>query len=151
MYAENLALTGIRSPDRQAHSESLYRVSCTGHFTCWGSKQIHFRKRYVLFGIHGHFYMYLYLNSSEVVSLIRFVLPGEATQCISTSKSQFVEPSYWLPEGLSPQHQSAPLYKIQSQFNPTSALTSPFKILFNTVQGFPDGCFKWQFYKKFSH
>jgi len=29
--AENLAPTGIRSPDRPARSESLYRLSYTGH------------------------------------------------------------------------------------------------------------------------
>ena len=28
--AENLALTGIRSPDRPAHNESLYRLSYPG-------------------------------------------------------------------------------------------------------------------------
>jgi hypothetical protein len=31
--AENLATTGIRSPDRPARSESLYRLSCAGPST----------------------------------------------------------------------------------------------------------------------
>jgi hypothetical protein len=29
--AENLAATGIRSPDRPARSQSLYRLSCRAH------------------------------------------------------------------------------------------------------------------------
>ena len=34
--AENLALTGIRSPDRPARSESLYRLSYPGPSLCNG-------------------------------------------------------------------------------------------------------------------
>jgi hypothetical protein len=34
IYAENLAPTGIRSPDRPAHSESIYRLSYSGRRIC---------------------------------------------------------------------------------------------------------------------
>ena len=35
MGAENLASTGIRSPDRPSRSESLYRLSYPGPFQTW--------------------------------------------------------------------------------------------------------------------
>ena len=38
--AENLAPTGIRSPDRPARSESLYRLSYPAHCGCNNSGQI---------------------------------------------------------------------------------------------------------------
>ena len=38
--AENLAPTGIRSPDRPAHSQSLYRLHYPAHGTCVYEKQI---------------------------------------------------------------------------------------------------------------
>jgi hypothetical protein len=46
--AENLASTGIRSPDRPARSESLYRLSYRGNFRYKLVKKI-----VVLFKVHG--------------------------------------------------------------------------------------------------
>jgi hypothetical protein len=42
--AENLAPTGIRSPDRQARSESLYRLSYpVPHYKAWGTQKCHWK------------------------------------------------------------------------------------------------------------
>ena len=38
--AENLAATGIRSPDRPAHSQALYRLSYPAHNNCYTGKSI---------------------------------------------------------------------------------------------------------------
>ena len=38
--AENIALTGIRAPDRPARSQSLYRLSYPAHFVGGTARQI---------------------------------------------------------------------------------------------------------------
>jgi hypothetical protein len=49
---ENLAPTGIRSPDLPARSESLYRLRYPGPFYCSGQGEIYFVLRVALGSAH---------------------------------------------------------------------------------------------------
>jgi hypothetical protein len=53
-YAKNLAPTGIRSPDRPARSQSLYRLSYPAHEINWA---------------HGYYYYYFYRAPAQTAQV----------------------------------------------------------------------------------
>jgi hypothetical protein len=66
MGAENLATTKIQSPDRPAHSESLYRLSYPGSITIGFYNQL---EQYLL---HGRGWVF-----NRLPLLFKSLLPGQ--------------------------------------------------------------------------